>query len=321
MLVAALFVFFGLGMLTYGADRFVEGALFLSARLGMSPMIVGIVVVGFATSAPELLVSTIAALEAHPTLSIGNAIGSNIANIGLVLGVTALIFPLQCNPSLLKVEFPLMVLGLVLSTVLMFDREIGHLDGLILMAGLFLLLLAMVLLNNREFDSVDSRKKEEPENNIGQKKETKRAVILFLIGLILLLAGSELLVSGAVSIARYFGATDVFIGLTVVAIGTSLPELAASLAGAFKKASDLVVGNVIGSNLFNALGVVAMPAFFHPFSIERIILVRDVGAMWILTLLLLFFIFSSRRRCSLGRFGGGVFLLSFLCYQIILFFG
>ena len=144
MLEAIIFVLFGLGLLAFGADRFVDGALSLSVRFGISPMVVGVVVVGFATSAPELLVSTIAALESHPNLSIGNAIGSNIANIGLVLGVTALVFPLQINPSLLKIEFPLMISGLVVSTLLMLDLRIGKTDGLILLCCLIFLLSAMV---------------------------------------------------------------------------------------------------------------------------------------------------------------------------------
>ena len=283
-------------------------------------MIVGVVVVGFATSAPELLVSTIAALESHPNLSIGNAIGSNIANIGLVLGVTALVFPLQIKSSLLKLEFPIMLAGLLLSTLLMLDLSIGLFDGIALLGGLFFLLSMMVFLNgNAEDDSLD-----DGELSIStQEKEVRvwKAFFLFLAGLALLLIGSEMLVKGAVSLAKYFGATDVFIGLTIVAVGTSLPELAASLASALKKATDLAIGNIIGSNLFNALGVVAMPALFHPFSVDITILQRDVGVMWFLTLLLLLAIIINRKKGKLDRLPGLIFLLSFIFYQITLFFG
>ena len=320
MLEAIIFVLCGLGLLAFGADRFVDGALSLSVRFGISPMIVGVVVVGFATSAPELLVSTIAALESHPNLSIGNAIGSNIANIGLVLGVTALVFPLQIKSSLLKLEFPIMLAGLLLSTLLMLDLSIGLFDGIALLGGLFFLLSMMVLLNgNAEDDSFD-----DGELSIStQEKEVRvwRAFFLFLAGLALLLIGSEMLVKGAVSLAKYFGATDVFIGLTIVAVGTSLPELAASLASALKKATDLAIGNIIGSNLFNALGVVAMPALFHPFSVDKTILQRDVGVMWFLTLLLLLAIIINRKKGKLDRLPGLIFLLSFIFYQITLFFG
>ncbi len=320
MLEATIFVLCGLGLLAFGADRFVDGALSLSVRFGISPMIVGVVVVGFATSAPELLVSTIAALESHPNLSIGNAIGSNIANIGLVLGVTALVFPLQIKSSLLKLEFPIMLAGLLLSTLLMLDLSIGLFDGIALLGGLLFLLSMMVFLNgNAEDDSFD-----DGELSIStQEKEVRvwRAFFLFLAGLALLLIGSEMLVKGAVSLAKYFGATDVFIGLTIVAVGTSLPELAASLASALKKATDLAIGNIIGSNLFNALGVVAMPALFHPFSVDKTILLRDVGVMWFLTLLLLLAIIINRKKGKLDRLPGLIFLLSFIFYQITLFFG
>ena len=320
MLEAIIFVLCGLGSLAFGADRFVDGALSLSVRFRISPMIVGVVVVGFATSAPELLVSTIAALDSHPTLSIGNAIGSNIANIGLVLGVTALVFPLQIKASLLKIEFPIMLAGLLLSTLLMLDLNIGLVDGFLFLGGLLFLLSLMVFLNgNAEDQSFDDDK----SFILDQEKEVRiwRAFFLFLGGLVLLLIGSEMLVKGAVSLAKHFGATDVFIGLTIVAVGTSLPELAASLASAFKKATDLAIGNIIGSNLFNALGVVAMPALFHPFSIDIIILQRDVGVMWFLTLLLLMAIIISRKKGKLDRLPGLMFLLSFIFYQITLFLG
>ena len=320
MLEAIIFVLSGLGLLAFGADRFVDGALSLSVRFGISPMIVGVVVVGFATSAPELLVSTIAALESHPTLSIGNAIGSNIANIGLVLGVTALVFPLQIKSSLLKIEFPIMLLGLLLSTLLMLDLRIGFNDGLVFLGGLFFLLSIMVFLNGKAEDgSLD----ESDRSILAQEKEvrTRRDFLLFLGGLALLLIGSEMLVKGAVSLAKYYGATDVFIGLTIVAVGTSLPELAASLASALKKATDLAIGNIIGSNLFNALGVVAMPALFHPFSIDLIVLQRDVGVMWCFTLFLLLVIIVSKTKGRLGRLPGLMFLLGFITYQIALFVG
>ena len=320
MLEAIIFVLCGLGLLAFGADRFVDGALSLSVRFRISPMIVGVVVVGFATSAPELLVYTIAALESHPTLGIGNAIGSNIANIGLVLGVTALVFPLQIKASLIKIEFPIMLAGLLLSTLLMLDLNIGRVDGFLFLVGLLFLLSLMVFLNgNAEDESFDKDK----SFILDQEKEVRiwRAFFLFLGGLVLLLIGSEMLVKGAVSLAKYFGATDVFIGLTIVAVGTSLPELAASLASAFKKATDLAIGNIIGSNLFNALGVVAMPALFHPFSFDIIILQRDVGVMWFLTLLLLLAIILSRKKRKLDRLPGIIFLLSFIFYQITLFVG
>ena len=320
MLEAIIFVLCGLGLLAFGADRFVDGALSLSVRFRISPMIVGVVVVGFATSAPELLVSTIAALESHPTLSIGNAIGSNIANIGLVLGVTALVFPLQIKTSLLKIEFPIMLAGLLLSTLLMLDLNIGLVDGFLFLVGLLFLLSLMVFLNGNAEDESFNKDK---SFILDKEKEVRiwRAFFLFLGGLALLLIGSEMLVKGAVSLAKYFGATDVFIGLTIVAVGTSLPELAASLASAFKKATDLAIGNIIGSNLFNALGVVAMPALFHPFSIDIIILQRDVGVMWFLTLLLLMAIIISRKKGKLDRLPGLMFLLSFIFYQITLFLG
>lgn len=318
VLIAFAAVCGGLVLLTYGADRFVEGAASTATLLGIRPLVVGLVIIGFATSAPEMLVSALASMGGNPDLGIGNAIGSNIANVGLVLGVTALVAPLRVRSAILKREIPVMGLIYVLLTVLMLDITFSRVDGAILIVALAGLLIITVWLALSA--PADDPLLAEIDQETKPPESSTKAVMWLLFGLVLLLLGAKILVTGAVDIARHFGVSEVVIGLTVVAIGTSLPELAASVAGALKGEPEIALGNVIGSNMFNALGVMAMPALIAPGSFSAIVLHRDVSYMWFISLVMVVMAASLRRPGHITRFEGGVLLLGFAAYQALLFF-
>jgi len=256
MLMSVVAIVVGFVLLVWGADRFVLGASATARCFGVSPMIVGLTIVGFGTSAPELLVSGVAAWQGNPGLAIGNAIGSNITNIGLVLGVAALIRPLDVHSQTLRRELPVLLLVMAFGLVLLLDDELSRGDGLLLLFGLGLMVYWMVMLGLRsradplsgEFDA------EMPE-----QMPVGRALMWLALGMIVMFAGSRLLVNAAVDIAHYLGVSDLIIGLTIIAIGTSLPELAATIMSALRNEHDIAIGNVIGSNMFNLLGVMGLP--------------------------------------------------------------
>ena len=312
MLEALILIVIGLILLTYSADKFVDAAVDLSICLRMPKLVVGLVVVGFATSAPELIVSITAAFNGHPSLSIGNALGSNIANIGLVLGVTSIIIPLHLSQSTFDIEFRLMIVALAIFTVIISDLMIVRLDGVILILFLLIILFSMIKFSGQG----DSIVKDLPES---QRPELWKSGFWLLTGFIFMLLGSEVLVRGSISLAKIFGASDLFIGLTIVAIGTSLPELATSVAGALKREADIAIGNIIGSNTFNALAVTAMPALVAPFSIEVEALKRDVTTMWLLTIMLIVILLIGKEKLTICRLGGYILLACFCFYQFFLF--
>lgn len=307
----------GFAILIWGADRFVDGAANIASNLGVSPLIVGLTIVGFGTSAPEMLVSALAAFEGSPALGIGNAIGSNITNIGLVLGITLLISPLVVHSDTLRREFPFLFVVMILSLLLMWDGDLSLNDGLILFAGFILTLAGMTWLGMRT--QKDDPLEQEFEQEYAQAKmSTKAASVYFIIGLVSLLIGSKALVWGATGIAHLLGVSDLIIGLTVVAIGTSLPELAATVASALKNEHDIAVGNVLGSNMFNLLAVMAMPGMIAPSVIDSMILQRDYTAMIVLTIMLyLFARFSAAGK--IGRGAGVLMLVVYIAYTGLLF--
>ena len=317
MLIALAWIIVGLVVLTYGADRFVEGASATAANLGVPPLLIGLVVVGFATSAPEMLVSAMAAVNGSPTLGIGNALGSNIANIGLVLGVTALIAPLTVGSTILRREFPMMFVVLLLAGALLWDLELDRTDGIILMAGLFVMigLTVWIGLKAAPGDPLAT----EFDQKLDSVMSGGAAAGWLVVGLAMLLAGSHLLVDGAVTLARLFGVSDVVIGLTIVAIGTSLPELAAAVMSALKNEPDIALGNVLGSNMFNALGVLAMPGLIAPTDFDPLVFNRDVVYMLVLSVALAVFAWSYKRPGMISRVDGIILLAAFFAYQGLLF--
>lgn len=317
MLLASGAIVLGLLLLVWGADRFVMGAAALARNLGVSPLLIGLTVVGLGTSAPEILVSAMAAMQGNPGLAVGNAVGSNIANIGLILGVSALVAPLVVKSAVLRREYPLLLLVSFGVFLLLIDGHLGQLDGILMLVGLAATLLAVVHIGRQRAasDPLD----QEFEEEIPTDLSTFAAVMWFLAGLALLLVASRMLVWGAVSIATSFGVSDLVIGLTIVAIGTSLPELAASVASNLKGEDDIAVGNVIGSNIFNMLAVLALPGLFAPTVIEESVLTRDFPLMLGLTMALFFLGRGRKGNGHISRIQGSLLLVCFVAYQAWLY--
>lgn len=309
----------GLMVLVWSADQFVAGAAGLAKSLGVSTLIIGLTVVAFGTSAPEMLVSAVAASQGNSGLAIGNAVGSNIANMALVLGVTALVAPLAVHSRTLNREFPLMLVVMAGSWALLWNGNLSRLNGILLLIGMFAVVLWTIHLARTT--GKDDPIIEELADEIPESMPVGRAWWLLISGLLLLLASSKLLVWGAVGIAQHFGVTDLVIGLTIVAIGTSLPELAASVAAARKQEHDIAVGNIVGSNLFNILAVLGIAGTIGPSNVDTDVLYRDFPLMLALGIALYIMArgFSRKGHGLIKRWSGGILLLTFLAYQINLF--
>jgi cation:H+ antiporter len=310
----------GLALLIWSADKFVEGAAALARLLGVSIMIIGITIVGFGTSAPEIVVSIVAVMQDTPGIAIGNALGSNIANIGLILGITAILAPIPIASRLFKTEYPLLVLATVVMAWSLYDLSLDSVDGLVLM-GLLTLSLYYLIREHRRHPAEYAREEHESEEMVHAMKMSA-AVGWLALGLLVLVSSSRLLVWGATGIAQALGISELIIGLTVVALGTSLPELAASIASLRKGKPDLAIGNVIGSNLFNSLAVIGLPALLTNFSFDVAARSRDLVVVIAMTLML---ILLSRFPTAVPRYltrVKGIFLLTaFVIYQLYLYYG
>lgn len=302
----------GLSLLSLGSHGFIQGARRIGVICQIPPMVIGVVLVGLGTSFPEIMVSLIAALKSNAPIAIGNAIGSNIANMGLVVGLTALVLPLKISPKAIKMHYPIFFGASLIVGVIFFSGQLTPLEG-----GLLLCLLAAYLYllfkQTKKYDA-------------GYKFHTKHppkalmyAIGLWLFGLIITLISADWLVTGAIALAQRFHVSALIIGLTVVAIGTTLPELAATLVSAFQQEHDIAVGNIVGSNIFNLLAVLAMPAIFSPGHIPSHLLMRDFLCMMLMSIILLVIIFLPKRYL-IGRVGGGCLLILFIIYIVILSF-
>lgn len=300
--IAGLIV--GLVALVWSADRFVIGASASARILGVSPLVIGILVVGIGTSAPEMLVSAIAAFQGKASLSVGNALGSNITNIGLILGITALVAPLEVRSKILFREIPLLILVMLAGYLLLRDGELNRMDGTILLVGFAAVILRQLW---EAKHGVDDTLVAEYEESLEKDMTMTAALLWLLIGFVVLLLSARLMVWAAVDIAVALGISDLIIGLTIVAIGTSLPELAASVAAVRKNEHDIALGNVLGSNLFNLLGVMALPGIIAPGLVDPAVLSRDYPVMIGLSVLLFItaYSFSGRRR-RIERWEGGL---------------
>ncbi|WP_160064937.1 calcium/sodium antiporter [Psychromonas sp. L1A2] len=318
LLYPTLAILIGFALLIWSADKFVLGASNTARSFSISPLIVGVVIVGLGTSAPEMLVSSMAALDGNTGLSIGNAIGSNITNVGLMLGLTALFYPLHIHSKLLKREMPALLAIMAISYFLLWDQYLSFLDGLLLLIMMFAMLGFTIweAKSNGE-DTLPQEILDELPEEIGKGAALK----WLIIGILILIASSRILVWGAVEVAEYFKVSDLIIGLTVVAIGTSLPELATTIAAARKKEFDLAVGNIIGSNMFNILGVMALPGLIHASSFDIAVLTRDYPVMIALTLALVIFSIAWRKGkiAILGRVEGALLLIGYLAYMVWLY--
>ncbi|WP_396587389.1 calcium/sodium antiporter [Bermanella sp. R86510] len=315
MLLAGVAILVGLIILVWSADRFVLGAAATARHFGMSPLLIGMTIVSLGTSAPEIFVSATAAIDGAGALAIGNAIGSNIANIGLVLGITALIAPLPIQGKMLKKEIPILFLVTAIAGFAIQDLAISLTDSLIMFACLVAALFW--LFNESSEQGIGGLEEEEAEAI--EQMSTGKSLVWLAIGLVFLIISAQILVWGAVEVALFLGVSELVIGLTIVAIGTSLPELAASVASALKGHHDIAIGNVVGSNIFNLLAVMPIPGLFATTAVESDALYRDYGAMLALTLFLIAFVYIFRRKGQVGRSAGSIMLLAYIGYLALLF--
>ena len=318
MTLPILATIFGIFLLLYSADIFVDGASDTAKYFNIPSLLIGIVIIGFGTSMPELVVSFISGIEKTPGIAIGNAYGSNIANIALILGTTALISPVIVNKSILKKELPILTFVTLVSLFLILDKNISRVDSIIL---LFLFLGFMSYLI---FDGLKASKNIKENESFKKEKENisiLKAILFVLIGLVLLVVSSKILVWGAVKIAASLGVSELVIGLTVVAVGTSLPELASSIVSARKNEHDLTFGNIIGSNIFNTLACVGIAGSIMPFSISKDIIFRDMGVLIFLTLILFLMGYNFKnKQGKISRFEGAFLLACYIAYTSILIF-
>lgn len=316
MLLSLGAILFGLVVLVWSADRFIEGAAATARYFGMPPLLIGMVIVGFGTSAPEMVVSSLASWQGNPGIALGNAYGSNITNIGLILGLTALISPIAVHSQVLRKELPVLTVVTVVAMLLTYDLQLTRLDGwlhLFFFAGLMGWSIWEGLRQR------DDKLGDEMEDELEQHAmPLNRALFWLLIGLLVLIASSRLLVWGAIAIAHQLGVSDLIIGLTIVAVGTSLPELASSIIAVRKNEHDIALGNVIGSNLFNTLAVVGIAGAIHPLAFERTVFVRDMAYMGLLTLILFLFSYGFRGPGRINRYEGALLLTGYTGYTVYL---
>ncbi len=316
MLLNFALIFIGIALLVWSADRFTDGASAVARNFGVSPLIVGLTIVAMGSSAPEIFVSVTASLGGSPGLAIGNAIGSNIANIALVLGVTALVAPLQVNSNILKREFPVLFAVTTIAGIAISDLYLDFMDGVILISGMFVYLFWLVRISLRTKGENDLML-EEMVDELPEVMPNKQAFIWVITGLIMLPLSSQILVSGATNVAVYFGVSEFTIGLTIVALGTSLPELAASVAGVLKNEHELAIGNVIGSNIFNLLAVLGLSGVIHPSPIDAHVFYSDYLLMIVLTAIIFFMAYGFRGPGRINRYEGGLLFSIYIGFLLL----
>lgn len=316
MLIASLAILAGLALLVWSADRFVEGSAATAGHFGMPPLLIGMVVVGFGTSAPEMVVSALAASQGNPGLALGNAYGSNITNIALILGITAVIAPIAVHSQVMRKELPILALVTLAAAWLLFDGELSRLDAAGLLVLFALLLGWSIWSGMRKTD--DAFATEMDAELAAHPMPIRKAILWLVVGLVLLIISSRVLVWGAVDLAIRFGVSDLVIGLTIVAIGTSLPELASSIIAARKGEHDLALGNILGSNLFNTLAVVGIAGSIAPMAVANEVLIRDIPVMVGLTLALFVLGYGFRGPGRINRLEGVGLLAIFVGYTAYL---
>ncbi|CAH6783059.1 putative transport protein YrbG [Vibrio chagasii] len=312
MLEAIAFLIIGLGFLVWSADKLVYGAAALARNFGISPLVIGMTILAMGSSAPEMMVSATAALDGKTDTAVGNVLGSNIANIALILGITALIKPLSISSAVIRRELPLMIGVTLLAGALLWDNHLGFYEGVLLFVLFGAFLFAMLQISRSEKKNGDAFL-DEQESEIPEGVSNPKAAMWVVIGLIILPLAADMLVDNAVIIAKFFGMSDLVIGLTIIAVGTSLPELAASLAGVMKGEDDMAVGNIIGSNVFNILAVMGIPGILNPSILSEFAMGRDFWVMLGVSLLLVVMALGKSR--SVNRIEGGVLIVTFVAYQ------
>ncbi|MCG9720016.1 calcium/sodium antiporter [Shewanella sp. Isolate7] len=307
----------GLGALVWSADKFVFGAAAFARNLGLPPMLIGLTIVAMGSSAPEMFVAATASLEGMTDTAIGNVLGSNVANITLILGITALLGAISVSSQTLKREIPMMLGATALAGYFLYDGQLTRIEGLVLLALFFALMGYLIwhAIANKEKDPLI----DEAESEVPKDVPTPKAILWLVIGLVLLPLSADWMVQGAVGIAKAFHMSDLVIGLTIIAVGTSLPELAACVAGVLKKEDDLAIGNVVGSNLFNILAVLALPALIAPGAVDAAASSRDFYMVMATSVALAILILLTGKARQLRPWHGGVLLATFIAYQITLF--
>ena len=313
MLGNILEVIAGLVLLIWGADRFVHGAAATARNLGVTPLLIGLTIVAFATSAPEILVSIVASLRDEPGLAIGNAIGSNIANIGLVLGCVALVRPIELRSATLRREMPALLAVSLLTVSLFLDSYLSWVDGLVLLTGLVIVMIWLARLGTRSAPTDPI--KQDYEAEIPVNVSMPMAIFWLVFGLGTLLVGAQLLVDGSIEIARFLGVSEVVIGILLVAFGTSLPELAVSLVSAMKGEYGLAIGNIVGSNIFNLLAVIGVAAVIAPSALPPSVLSLHIFVMVAFTLVLYAMTYDYDGKSELSRIEGAALLAAFIAYD------
>ena len=316
MLLSFLAIATGLTVLVWSAGKFVEGSAATAGYFGMPPLLIGMVVVGFGTSAPEMVVSALSATQGNPGLALGNAYGSNITNIALILGITALISPIAVHSQVMRKELPILAAVTALAAWQVWDGKLTFVDALVLL-GVFFLLLAWSIRQGmtQKNDALGTEVAEEMSH---RSMPLRNAVLWLIAGLLLLIVSSRILVWGAVELALGFGVSDLIIGLTIVAVGTSLPELASSVIAARKGEHDIALGNILGSNLFNTLAVVGIAGTISPMAVAPEVFYRDIAVMSALTLSLFILGYGFRGPGRINRLEGGLLLACFVGYTVYL---
>ena len=303
----------GLVLLIWGADRFVHGAAAGARNLGIAPLLIGLTIVAFATSAPEILVSIVAALRGEPGLAFGNAIGSNIVNIGLVLGCTAMLRPIELRSATLRREMPALLSVTLLTVSLFLDNFLSRVDGFVMLMGLGIVMIWLARLGMRS--AIGDPLVEDFDAEIPKDVSTPWAIFWLLLGLGTLLVGAELLVDGSIEIARAWGVSDVVIGITLVALGTSLPELAVSVVSVMKNEHGLAIGNIVGSNIFNLLAVIGVAAAIEPAAVAPSVLSLHMFVMVAFTLVLFAMTYDYEGKSKLSRVEGFALFAAFAAYH------
>lgn len=316
MILPILALVSGLALLVWSADRFVEGSASTARHFGMPPLLIGMVIVGFGTSAPEMVVSAISAFQGNPGIALGNAYGSNITNIALILGLTALINPIAVHSQVLRKELPILTAISILAAWQLWDGEISRFDAYILL-GVFAGLMTWTVWQGMRKKDDTLGKEMEQELDV-QTKPLPQALLSLVIGLVLLIVSSRILVWGAIEIAHHFGVSDLIIGLTIVAIGTSLPELASSIIATRKGEHDIALGNILGSNLFNTLAVVGIAGVIHPMTVGPEVFSRDILVMTGLTVSLFVICYGFKGPGRINRIEGGALLVCYIGYTTYL---
>ena len=317
MWLAVIAVLIGLAILVWSADIFIDGATALAIKLRMPSFLIGVIILGLGTSAPEMVVSLLAALEGSPELALGNAYGSNIINIALVLGATVLISPILIHKSIIRRDLPILVAITALAAWQLRDGLLSLNDGLVLLVTLVIVLGIQIVLSLRDGNSDNADEINDVVDADHNAPRLMRGLSSLFIGLSMLVVSSQAIVWGAVELATFWGLSELIIGLTIVAVGTSLPELVASLSAARKGEHDMALGNIIGSNIFNTLAVVGLAALIAPITANPIILSRDVMVMGVITLLLVVLcLFAFIKKRPFGRTSGATLILFFVGYTL-----